>query len=47
MVFKDEDGRSRQYIGSSLNLYDRMREHILGRDSNLRLHLKEVLINTV
>lgn len=37
MVFKDEDGRSSQYIGSSLNLYDRMRDHILGRDSNLRL----------
>ena len=28
---------SKQYIGSSLNLYDRLMDHIKGRDSNLRL----------
>lgn len=28
---------SKQYIGSSLNLYSRLMDHIKGRDSNLRL----------
>ena len=28
---------SKQYIGSSLNLYHRLLDHIKGRDSNLRL----------
>lgn len=28
---------SKQYIGSSLNLYFRLMNHIKGRDSNLRL----------
>ena len=28
---------SKQYIGSSLNLYRRLIDHIKGRDSNLRL----------
>ena len=28
---------SKQYIGSSLNLYSRLMVHIKGRDSNLRL----------
>jgi len=28
---------SKQYIGSSLNLYERLMDHIKGRDSNLRL----------
>ena len=28
---------SKQYIGSSLNLYSRIMDHIKGRDSNLRL----------
>lgn len=28
---------SKQYIGSSLNLYSRLKDHIKGKDSNLRL----------
>jgi hypothetical protein len=28
---------SKQYIGSSLNLYSKLMDHIKGRDSNLRL----------
>ena len=30
---------SKQYIGSSLNLYSRLMDHIKGRDSNLRLQI--------
>lgn len=37
LIFTDAYGKSMQYIGSSLNLYDRMRDHVLGRDFNIRL----------
>lgn len=36
-IFKDTDGRTMQYIGSSKNLDERMQSHLKGRDSNARL----------
>jgi hypothetical protein len=36
-IFKGDDGRSMQYIGSSKNLYERMLDHLKGRDTNIRL----------
>lgn len=37
IVFNSKKGKPMQYIGSSLNLYERVMDHIKNRDSNIRL----------
>ena len=37
MLWYNNTKTSKQYIGSSLNLYSRLMDHIKGRESNLRL----------
>lgn len=36
-IYNGIDGKTMQYIGSSKNLYERMQDHLTGRDSNSRL----------
>ena len=37
IVYKAKEGKSMQYIGSRLNLYERVMDHIKNRNSNTRL----------